>query len=50
MLKDAADYLKRRSRGIVGSPRKKGNTEAPTAHALKAISEEGLDTELILRG
>ena len=33
--------------GIVGSPRKKGNTEMLTTHALKAIAEEGLDTELI---
>jgi len=33
--------------GIVGSPRKAGNTELLTAHALKAIDEEGLDTELI---
>ena len=33
--------------GIVGSPRKNGNTELLTAHTLKAISEEGLDTELI---
>ena len=33
--------------GIVGSPRKKGNTEMLTAHTLKAIAEEGLDTELI---
>ena len=33
--------------GIVGSPRKKGNTELLTAHSLKAIAEEGLDTELI---
>jgi len=33
--------------GIVGSPRKNGNTEILTAHTLKAISEEGLDTELI---
>jgi len=33
--------------GIVGSPRKKGNTELLTKHTLKAISEEGLDTELI---
>ncbi|MFC2021814.1 flavodoxin family protein [Chloroflexota bacterium] len=32
---------------IVGSPRKKGNTEILTEHALKAIAEEGLDTELI---
>jgi len=36
-----------RAIGIVGSPRKNGNTELLTAHALKAISEEGLDTELI---
>jgi multimeric flavodoxin WrbA len=33
--------------GIVGSPRKNGNTELMMAHALKSISEEGLDTELI---
>jgi len=33
--------------GIVGSPRVNGNTEILTAHTLKAISEEGLDTELI---
>jgi len=33
--------------GIVGSPRKQGNTEFLTAHTLKAISDEGLDTELI---
>ncbi len=33
--------------GIVGSPRKGGNTEIMTAHTLKAISEEGLETELI---
>ncbi len=33
--------------GIVGSPRKKGNTEIITAHTLKAIAEEGLDTELL---
>jgi multimeric flavodoxin WrbA len=33
--------------GIVGSPRKNGNTELLTKHTLKAISEEGLDTELI---
>ena len=32
--------------GIVGSPRKGGNTEILTAHCLKAIAEEGLDTEL----
>jgi multimeric flavodoxin WrbA len=33
--------------GIVGSPRKGGNCEILTAHALKAIAEEGLETELI---
>jgi len=33
--------------GIVGSPRKNGNTELLTKHTLKAISQEGLDTELI---
>ncbi len=33
--------------GIVGSPRKKGNTEILTQHTLQAIAEEGLDTELI---
>jgi len=33
--------------GIVGSPRKEGNTEVLTKHTLKAIEEEGLDTELI---
>jgi multimeric flavodoxin WrbA len=33
--------------GIVGSPRKGGNTEILTRHTLKAIAEEGLDTELI---
>ena len=33
--------------GIVGSPRRDGNTEILTGHALKAIAEEGLDTELI---
>ena len=33
--------------GIVGSPRKDGNTASLTAHTLKAIAEEGLDTELI---
>jgi len=33
--------------GIVGSPRINGNTELLTSHTLKAISEEGLDTELI---
>jgi multimeric flavodoxin WrbA len=33
--------------GIVGSPRKRGNTEILTTHVLKSIAEEGLDTELI---
>jgi len=33
--------------GIVGSPRKGGNTEILTAHCLQAIAEEGLDTELV---
>ena len=33
--------------GIVGSPRKNGNTEILTAHTLKAIAEEGLETELV---
>jgi multimeric flavodoxin WrbA len=33
--------------GIVGSPRKDGNTEIITRHALKAIEEEGIETELI---
>ena len=33
--------------GIVGSPRKNGNTEILTAHTLKAIADEGVDTELI---
>jgi multimeric flavodoxin WrbA len=33
--------------GIVGSPRQGGNTEIITAHCLKAMAEEGLDTELV---
>jgi multimeric flavodoxin WrbA len=33
--------------GIVGSPRKAGNSEILTKHCLKAIEEEGLETELI---
>ncbi|MGD1118002.1 MAG: flavodoxin family protein [Dehalococcoidales bacterium] len=33
--------------GIVGSPRRGGNTEILTAHCLKAIAEEGIKTELI---
>jgi len=32
---------------IVGSPRKNGNTEILAKHTLKAIREEGLETELI---
>ena len=36
--------------GIVGSPRKGGNTEILTRHTLNAIGEEGLDTELITLG
>jgi multimeric flavodoxin WrbA len=32
---------------IVGSPRKNGNTEILAAHTLKAIAEEGIETELI---
>lgn len=33
--------------GIVGSPRKNGNTEILTAHSLKSIAEERIETELI---
>jgi len=33
--------------GIVGSPRKGGNTEIITAHTLKAIAEEGFETEMV---
>ncbi len=33
--------------GIVGSPRKNGNTEILTEYTLKAIAEEGVETELI---
>ena len=33
--------------GIVGSPRKGGNSEILTAHCLKAIAEEGVKTELV---
>jgi len=36
--------------GIVGSPRKGGNTEILVRHTLKAIEEEGLDTELVTLG
>ena len=33
---------------IVGSPRKNGNTEMLASHALKAIAEEKIESELIL--
>lgn len=33
--------------GIVGSPRKNGNTEILTRHTLRAIEEEGIETELV---
>jgi multimeric flavodoxin WrbA len=33
--------------GIVGSPRKSGNTEILTTYCLKAVAEEGIETELI---
>ncbi len=33
--------------GVVGSPRRNGNTEILTKHTLEAIAEEGLDTELM---
>ena len=33
--------------GIVGSPRKGGNTEILVTHCLKAIAEEGIKTEII---
>ena len=33
--------------GIVGSPRKDGNTETITRHILKAIEEEGIESEII---
>jgi len=33
--------------GILGSPRKNGNTEILIAHALRAMSEEGVETELV---
>ena len=32
---------------IVGSPRRGGNTEVFAGHALKAIAEEGIETELV---
>ncbi|MFH1651166.1 MAG: flavodoxin family protein [Chloroflexota bacterium] len=33
--------------GIVGSPRKNGNTDTLMKHTLKAIAAEGLETELV---
>ncbi len=33
--------------GVVGSPRKNGNTEIITEHTLKAIAEESIETELV---
>ena len=33
--------------GIVGSPRKGGNTELYMAHALKVIADEGIETEMV---
>ena len=33
--------------GIVGSPRKNGNTEIITKYILKEIEEEGIESELI---
>lgn len=33
--------------GIVGSPRRGGNTEILVAHCLQAMKEEGLETELV---
>lgn len=32
---------------IIGSPRKRGNTEQLASHTLKAIAEEGIKTEII---
>ncbi len=32
---------------IIGSPRKNGNTEQLAAHTLKAVAEEGIETEII---
>ncbi|MFC2063371.1 flavodoxin family protein, partial [Chloroflexota bacterium] len=33
--------------GIIGSPRKGGNTEIVTRHALEAVAAEGIDTEVV---
>ncbi|MDD5701955.1 MAG: flavodoxin family protein, partial [Dehalococcoidales bacterium] len=32
---------------IIGSPRKNGNTEQLAAHTLKAVAEEGIETEIV---
>jgi multimeric flavodoxin WrbA len=32
--------------GVVGSPRKKGNSEDATRHKLKAVAAESIETEL----
>ena len=32
--------------GVVGSPRKNGNTKIITRHVLKAIEQEGIEAEL----
>jgi multimeric flavodoxin WrbA len=32
---------------VVGSPRRNGNTEILSAHVLKAVAEEGIETELV---
>jgi multimeric flavodoxin WrbA len=32
---------------IIGSPRKNGNSEILASHTLKAIAEEGIDTEIV---
>ncbi len=32
---------------VIGSPRKNGNTELIASHALKAIAEEGIETEIV---
>src|SRR4030042_2575977 len=47
MNRDRLRSSKMKVIGIVGSPRKNGNTELLTRHTLKAIAEEGLDTELV---
>jgi len=32
---------------IIGSPRRNGNTEVLAAHTLKAVAEEGIETEIV---